>query len=131
MSGFWLAMIYRFQRVFHFCQTCIPRWKNPYSARVHLFHRANNAHVGDCASTDIHRCLPCQKILKNYLSMGETSKLKTPTLPSKPLRMTSMLNGRAYVAAGPADGALHMTAVLQAYQADLLKVHYRSCSPGY
>lgn len=47
--------------------------------------------------------------------------LKTPTLPSMPLRMTSKMNGRAYAAAGQAGGSLHMVAVLQAYHADLLK----------
>lgn len=47
--------------------------------------------------------------------------LKTPTLPSKKLKMTSKLDGRAYVAAGQADGALHTVAVLQTYKANLLK----------
>ncbi|KAL0175497.1 hypothetical protein M9458_027827 [Cirrhinus mrigala] len=53
--------------------------------------------------------------------MGETSSLKTPSLPSIPLQVTSRLNGRAYAAAGQAVGALHTMAVLQAYQADLFK----------
>lgn len=48
--------------------------------------------------------------------------LNTLTLPLKPLRMISKLNGRAYAAAGQAGGVLHMMAVLQAYQASLLKV---------
>ncbi len=48
--------------------------------------------------------------------------LKTLTLLSKPLRMTSKLKSRAFAAAGQAGGALHTMAVLQAYQADLLKV---------
>ncbi len=52
--------------------------------------------------------------------MGETSSLKAPCLPSKPLQETSCLNGRAYAAAGQVD-SLHTMAVLQAYQADLLK----------
>lgn len=51
-----------------------------------------------------------------YLSMGEILMLKTPA------RVTSQLNGWAYVAAGQAGGALHIMAMLQAYQADLLKV---------
>ncbi|KAL0176981.1 hypothetical protein M9458_029311, partial [Cirrhinus mrigala] len=56
-----------------------------------------------------------------YLSLGETSSLKAPSLPSEPLQRTSSLNGRAYVAAGQAVASLHTMAVLQAYQADLLK----------
>lgn len=47
--------------------------------------------------------------------------LKTPTLQSKPLRVTSKLNGRAYAAAGQAGGAFHSVPVLKAYQANLLK----------
>ncbi len=42
-------------------------------------------------------------------------------MPSKPLQDTSRLNGRAYAAAGQAVASLHTMAVLQAYQADLLK----------
>ncbi len=54
--------------------------------------------------------------------MGETSSLKAPSLPSRPLQETSRLNGRAYAAAaGQAVASLHTMAVLQAYQADLLK----------
>ncbi len=49
------------------------------------------------------------------------STLKAPALPSKALKDTSRLNGRAYVAAGQAGAALHTMSVLQAYQADLLK----------
>ncbi len=50
-----------------------------------------------------------------------TSTLKAPTLPSKPLRGTSRLNGRAYAAAGQAGAALHAMSVLQAFQAELLR----------
>lgn len=46
---------------------------------------------------------------------------KAPSLSSKPLQDTSQLNGRAYLAAGPAVASLHTIAVLQANQADLLK----------
>ncbi len=45
--------------------------------------------------------------------MGETSSLKAPSLPSKPLQK--------YAAVGQAVASLHTMAVLQAYQADLLK----------
>ncbi len=38
-----------------------------------------------------------------------------------PVQATSRLNGRAYAAAGQAVASLHTMAVLQVYQADLLK----------
>ncbi len=42
-------------------------------------------------------------------------------LPTKSLRTSSALVGKAYMAAGQAGDYLHTIAVLQAYQADLLK----------
>ncbi len=54
-----------------------------------------------------------EEMLASYLSVGETSSLKAPSLPSKPLQK--------YTAAGQAVASLHTMAVLQAYQADLLK----------
>ncbi len=56
---------------------------------------------------------PVEETLASYLSVGETSSLKAPSLPSKPLQK--------YAAAGQAVASLHTMAVLQAYQADLLK----------
>ncbi len=64
---------------------------------------------------------PVEEPLASYLSVGETSSLKAPSLPSKPLQETSHLNGRAYAAAGQAVTSLHTMAVLQAYHTDLLK----------
>ncbi len=55
------------------------------------------------------------------LSPGSSSSLKKATLPTKPCRVTSSLVGKAFQAAGQAGAALHTMAVLQAYQADLLK----------
>lgn len=49
----------------------------------------------------------------SYLSPSVASSWKAPVLLSKPCQTTSRLIGKAYVAAGHA--------VLQAYQADLLK----------
>ncbi len=64
---------------------------------------------------------PIEETLASYLSMGEISSLKVPSLPSKPLQDTSCLNGKSNAAAGQAVASLHTMAVLQAYQADLLK----------
>jgi hypothetical protein len=62
-----------------------------------------------------------EETLAGYLSPGTSSSLKKPMLPTKPCRMTSSLVGKAFQAAGQAGAALHTMAVLQAYQADLLK----------
>lgn len=59
---------------------------------------------------------PVEETLASYLLLGEA-----PTLPTKALRETSRLNGRAYAATGQAGAALHTVVVLQAYQANLLK----------
>ncbi len=67
------------------------------------------------------RMPPVEETLASYLSMCETASLKVPSLPSRPLQDTSRLNGRVYAAAGQAVTSLHTMAVLQAYQADLLK----------
>ncbi len=38
---------------------------------------------------------PEEETLASYLSVGETSSFKAPSLPSKPLQDTSRLNGKA------------------------------------
>lgn len=47
-----------------------------------------------------------EETVAGYLSMGEAPALKDPSLPTKPLRVTSRLNGRAYAAAGQAAMAV-------------------------
>lgn len=79
----------------------------------------------------VYASMPPIDTFANYLLMGETLMCKTPTLPSKLLRITSKLNGRASAAAGQAGGALNTMAVLQSYQADQLKDldHSKGLSP--
>ncbi len=60
-------------------------------------------------------------MVTGFLSADASSSLKAPTLPTKPLRTSSVLVAKGYVAAGHAGSCLHTMAVLQAYQADLLK----------
>lgn len=60
---------------------------------------------------------PIEETLASYHSVGEAAAFKTLSL----LRVTSRQNGRAYAAAGQAGAALHTMAMVQAYQADLLK----------
>lgn len=62
---------------------------------------------------------PIEETLASYLSIVEVSALKTPSLSTQPLRLTSRLNGRAYAPAGQAEAAPHIMAVLQTYQVDL------------
>ncbi len=96
-------------------------WKKPFSARIHRFQRNSYANITGMRENGYERMPPVEETLASYLSMGETPSLKVPSLPSMPLQATSRLNGRAYAAAGQAVASLHTMAVLQAYQADLLK----------
>ncbi len=69
-----------------------------------------------------YRAMPrVEQTLTGYLSPGAASSQKAPVLPTKPLRVSSALVGKGYTAAGQAGACLHTMAVLQAYQADLLK----------
>lgn len=61
-----------------------------------------------------------EQTLASYLSPGSVSSLKASALPTKPLKTTSTLVGKAYTAAGQAGACLHSMAILQAYQAELL-----------
>ncbi len=60
--------------------------------------------------------------LASHLSPSLAPSWKScPLLPTKPYRTTSALIGKSYIAAGQAGMALHTMAILQAYQADVLK----------
>ncbi len=60
--------------------------------------------------------------LAAHLSPNSAPSWKSrPLLPSKPNRTNSALIGKSYMAAGQADAALHTMAILQAYQAEVLK----------
>ncbi|KAI2657131.1 Oncostatin-M [Labeo rohita] len=96
-------------------------WKRLYSLRIHNFPHSNYANIEGMREYGYEKMPPVEETLASYLSMGEVSSLKTPSLPSIPLQVTSRLNGKAYAAAGQAVGALHTMAVLQAYHTDLLK----------
>ncbi len=60
--------------------------------------------------------------LASHLSSSLAPSWKSrPLLPTKPFMTTSALIGKSYIAAGQAGMALHTMAILQAYQADVLK----------
>ncbi len=65
--------------------------------------------------------LRVEQMLASYLSPDAASSLNAPALPTKPLHTSSVLVSKGYAAAGQAGSCLHTMAVLQAYQADLLK----------
>ncbi len=96
-------------------------WKNPFSSRLFIpasDYYGNVAGLSECG----YRTMPrVEQTLAGYLAPGAASSLKAPVLPTKPLRGSSALLGKGYAAAGQAGACLHTMAVLQAYQADLLK----------
>ncbi len=96
-------------------------WKKPFSSRIHRFQHTSYANIIVMRENGYERMPPVEETLASYLSMGETASLKVPSLPAMPLQVTSRLNGRVYAEAGQAVASLHTMAVLQAYQADLLK----------
>lgn len=95
-------------------------WKKPYSGHIYFQH-SNYLNVEGLHECGYVRMPPVEKTLAGYLSQRESSSLKVPVLPSKPLQTSLCLNGRAYVAAGQANGAFHTMAMLQAYQVDQLR----------
>ncbi len=96
-------------------------WKKPFSSRIHRFQHTSYANIEKMRESGYEKMPPVEETLASYLSMGKMTSLKVPSLPSKPLQDTFRLNGKAYAAAGQAVASLHTMAVLQAYQADLLK----------
>ncbi len=96
-------------------------WKKQFSSRIHRFQHTSYTNIARMRESGYERMPPVEETLASYLSMGDTASLKVPSLPFKSLQDTSRLNGRAYAAAGQAVASLHTMAVLQAYQADLLK----------
>ncbi len=82
-------------------------WKNPFSSRLFIpasDYYGNVAGLSECG----YRAMPrVEQTLAGCLSPGAASSLKAPV--------------KGHTAAGQAGACLHTMAVLQAYQADLLK----------
>ncbi len=95
--------------------------KNQFSSRIHRFQHTSYANIEGMRESGYERMPPVEETLASYLSMGETSSQRNPSLPSEPLQDTSRVNGKAYAAAGQAVASLHTMKELQMYQADLLK----------
>ncbi len=83
-------------------------WTQPFSSRL------TNAAAADFTNL-------VGSVEQGYTTSLAPSWKSRPLLPSKPCRTTSALIGKSYIAAGQAGMALHTMAILQAYQADVLK----------
>ncbi|MGL5405218.1 MAG: hypothetical protein ACRDAX_00050, partial [Propionibacteriaceae bacterium] len=95
-------------------------WEKPMSYRV---FSPQSTHYSSIMNKKEHGYGEMPKIedtLASYLSPESASSLKAPTLPTKPVKLTSSLVGKAYSAAGQAAACLHTMSLLQAYQAELL-----------
>ncbi len=91
-------------------------WKQPFSSRLTNAAAADfTNHVGSVEQG--YTAMPViEDTLASHLSPSLAPSWKSrPLLPSKPCRTTSALIGKSYIA------ALHTMAILQAYQADVLK----------
>ncbi len=60
-------------------------WKKPFSSRIHRLQHTSYANIVGMRESGYERMPPIEEMLASYLSMGETSSLKVPSLPSKPL----------------------------------------------
>ncbi len=100
-------------------------WNRPYSSCVFVPSTSIYSTIVDAKARGYMVMPQIEETIslleEGYLSPGSSSSLKKATLPTKPCRVTSSLVGKAFQAAGQAGAALHTMAVLQAYQADLLK----------
>ncbi|MGL5881628.1 MAG: hypothetical protein ACRCY0_00025 [Synechococcus elongatus] len=105
-------------------------WKRPASYRVHSAQTTHYAAIMGLKEHGYGAMPKVEETLASYLSPQAASSLKTPTLPTKPVRVTSGLVGKAYAASGQAAACLHTMGLLQAYQADLLGDIDGGITPG-
>ncbi len=97
-------------------------WKQPFSSRLTNAAAAEFTNfVGSVEQS--YTAMPVVKdTLASHLSPSLAPSWKSrPLLLTKPCRTTSALIGKSYIVAGQAGMALHTMAILQAYQADVLK----------
>ncbi|KAL0151772.1 hypothetical protein M9458_052923 [Cirrhinus mrigala] len=67
-------------------------WKNPFSARLYIPASDYYGNVAGLMEKGYKRMPPVEQTLASHLSSVETSSLKAPSLPTKPLRVTSALD---------------------------------------
>ncbi len=97
-------------------------WKQPFSSRLTNAAAADFTNLVGSVEQGYTAIPVIQDTLASHLSPSLAPSWKSrPLLPTKPCRTTSALIGKSYVAAGQVGMALHTMAILQAYQADVLK----------
>ncbi len=97
-------------------------WKQPFSSRLTNAAAADFTNLVGSVEQGYTAMPVIEDTLASHLSPSLAPSWKSrPLLPSKPCRTTSALIGKSYIAAGQAGMALHTMAILQAYQADVLK----------
>ncbi len=97
-------------------------WKQPFSSRLTNAAAADFTNLVGSVEQGYTVMPVIEDTLASHLSPSLAPSWKSrPVLPSKPCRTTSALIGKSYIAAGQAGMALHTMAILQAYQADVLK----------
>ncbi len=103
-------------------------WNQPFSSRLTNAAAADFTNLVGSVEQGYTAMPVIEDTLASHLSPSLAPSWKSrPLLPSKPLplpllcRTTSALIGKSYIAAGQAGMALHTMAILQAYQADVLK----------
>ncbi len=97
-------------------------WKQPFSSRLTNSAAADFTNLVGSVEQGYTAMPVIEDTLASHLSPSLAPSWKSrPLLPSKPCRTTSALIGKSYIAAGQAGMALHTMAILQAYQADVLK----------
>ncbi len=97
-------------------------WKQPFSSRLTNAAAADFTNLVGSVEQGYTAMPVIEDTLASHLSPSLAPSWKSrPLLSSKPCRTTSALIGKSYIVAGQAGMALHTMAILQAYQADVLK----------
>ncbi len=97
-------------------------WHAPYSARAHISGSALLTSVDGTDLSGYSKLPPIEEAVAAHLCPSTLLRVKSAAVhPNKPCRTTANIAGKAYVAAGQAASALHSMAVLQVFQAKMLK----------
>ncbi len=97
-------------------------WRQPFSSRLTNAAAADFTNLVGSVEQGYAAVPAIEDTLATHLSPTSAPSWKfRPLLPSKPCRTTSALIDKSYMAAGQAGAALHTMAILQAYQAEVLK----------
>lgn len=96
-------------------------WRAPYSARLRTSSAALSS-VDGSQEKGYEQLPPLDEAVAAHLCPPAAVGWKNKrALPSKPCRTTSAMAGRAYTSAGQAASSLHTMAILQVFQAKLLR----------